>query len=177
MITSQDASDRQDQREDRRRIGDIAAPDPNMSSVAFFIGGASANQANLNISLAPRDKRTADQRRSGDQRACGPSSPSWSACRPSLQSRSGHQRRRPHRVRPSSNTPWPTPILTELNTWGPKLLTALRGLPELKDVSSDQQSQAAAVDQPDHRPPSRRPVRRQRPPTSTPPSTNSDRPG
>jgi len=35
--------------------------------------------------------------------------------------------------------------LDELNTWAPRLLSALQALPQLKDVSSDQQSQAGAV--------------------------------
>jgi HAE1 family hydrophobic/amphiphilic exporter-1 len=35
--------------------------------------------------------------------------------------------------------------LTELNTWTPKLLATLQAMPELKDVSSDQQSSASAV--------------------------------
>jgi HAE1 family hydrophobic/amphiphilic exporter-1 len=35
--------------------------------------------------------------------------------------------------------------LTELNTWAPKLLAKLQTLPELKDVSSDQQSKGGAV--------------------------------
>ena len=35
--------------------------------------------------------------------------------------------------------------LTELNTWTPKLLAALKKVPELTDVSSDQQSQGLAV--------------------------------
>ena len=35
--------------------------------------------------------------------------------------------------------------LTELNTWTPQLLASLQKLKQLKDVSSDQQSQAAAV--------------------------------
>jgi HAE1 family hydrophobic/amphiphilic exporter-1 len=35
--------------------------------------------------------------------------------------------------------------LTELDTWAPKLLALLRTLPQLKDVSSDQQSQGGAV--------------------------------
>jgi HAE1 family hydrophobic/amphiphilic exporter-1 len=35
--------------------------------------------------------------------------------------------------------------LDELNTWSPKLLAAMQALPQLKDVSSDQQSQGGAV--------------------------------
>jgi HAE1 family hydrophobic/amphiphilic exporter-1 len=35
--------------------------------------------------------------------------------------------------------------LVELNTWAPKLLAAMRTLPELRDVSSDQQSAGGAV--------------------------------
>ena len=35
--------------------------------------------------------------------------------------------------------------LDELNTWAPRLLAALQSMPQLKDVSSDQQSQGGAV--------------------------------
>ena len=35
--------------------------------------------------------------------------------------------------------------LDELNSWAPKLLAAMQALPQLKDVSSDQQSQGGAV--------------------------------
>ena len=60
--------------------------------------------------------------------------------------------------------------LDELNTWTPKLLAALPHLPQLKDVSSDQQSQARGR-QPDHRPRRRRAASASLRPTSTPPST------
>ena len=48
--------------------------------------------------------------------------------------------------------------LDELNAWAPRMLERLRSLPQLKDVSSDQQSARAAL-QPDHRPRRRRPLR------------------
>ena len=60
--------------------------------------------------------------------------------------------------------------LDELNTWAPKLLAALQALPQLKDVSSDQQSQGARG-QSDHRPRRRRRASASRRPTSTPRST------
>ena len=61
--------------------------------------------------------------------------------------------------------------IDELNDLGAKAVGGpCRRLPQLKDVSSDQQSQASAVNA-DHRPRRRRPVRHQCPPISTPPST------
>ena len=141
MITSQDASIGKTN-EKIQAIGDILRQDPNISSVAFFIGGASTNQANLNISLAPRDQRTLN----ADQVI--------SELRPKLAKLVGVQVFLQSRqdINVGGRTgqaqfqyTLADADLTELNTWTPKLLTGLRELPELKDVSSDQQSQAAAV--------------------------------
>ncbi len=43
------------------------------------------------------------------------------------------------------------PDIKELSTWAPRLVTALQALPELRDVSSDQQNQGLQTS-PDHRP-------------------------
>ncbi len=141
MITSQDASIGKTN-EKIQAIGDILRQDPNISSVAFFIGGASTNQANMNISLAPRDERAlnADQvvneLRPKLSRLVGVQVFLQSRQDINVGGRTG-QAQFQYTLADAD--------LGELNTWGPKLLTALRGLPELKDVSSDQQSQAAAV--------------------------------
>ncbi len=141
MITSQDASIGKTD-EKIQAIGDILRQDPNISSVAFFIGGASTNQANMNISLAPREAQALN----ADQviNELRPKLAKLVGVQTFLQSRQdinvgGRTGQAQFQYTLADSD------LDELNTWGPKLLTALRALPELKDVSSDQQSQAAAV--------------------------------
>jgi HAE1 family hydrophobic/amphiphilic exporter-1 len=141
MITSQDAAIGKTD-EKIQAIGDILRQDPNISSVAFFIGGASTNQANMNISLAPREARALN----ADQviNELRPKLAKLVGVQTFLQSRQdinvgGRTGQAQFQYTLADSD------LDELNTWGPKLLTALRALPELKDVSSDQQSQAAAV--------------------------------
>ncbi len=51
----------------------------------------------------------------------------------------------PASARRSINTRCPDSDLVELDAWAPKLLATLQTLPELRDVSSDQQSQGGAL--------------------------------
>ena len=76
---------RQDGTARSQQVGDVIAQDPDVAGVGILPRPASPNQANLNISLKPRDRAAAQQRRPDHQRACGPSSRKWSACRRVLQ--------------------------------------------------------------------------------------------
>ena len=141
MITSQDASLAKTD-EKIKAVADVMRQDPAITAIAFFIGGSSTNQANLSISLAPRDERdaTADQ----IVARLRPKLAKLVGVQTFLQSRQdinvgGRTGQAQYQYTLSDAD------LTELNTWTPKLLSTLRQLPELKDVSSDQQSQAAAV--------------------------------
>jgi HAE1 family hydrophobic/amphiphilic exporter-1 len=142
MITSQDASFTKT----KQKLQDVAkvlSQDPAVAGVAMFIGTTSTNQANLSISLKPKDsgrKATADQ--------------VIARLRPKLAELVGVQtflqasqdinvggrvgQAQYQYTLADSN-------LTELNTWAPKLLAALKSVPELTDVSSDQQSQGLAT--------------------------------
>src|ERR1019366_5786091 len=62
-VTSQDSSFAKLEQKIRAVAGVICA-DPDVASVAFFVGDGGANQANLSISLEPREsgrKASADQ--------------------------------------------------------------------------------------------------------------------
>ncbi len=142
VITSQDASFAKLS----AKIEDVAAvvkQDPAIEGLAFFAGGGGANQSNLNISLKPKDAgrtATADE--------------VIARLRPKLAGLVGVQvflqanqdinvGGRPGRAQYQYTLS--DADLGELNTWAPRLLAALKEIPQLKDVSSDQQSDAGAV--------------------------------
>ena len=141
MLTSQDASIAKTD-EKIQQVGRLIAADPAVTNVSFFIGGSSTNQANMNISLAPRDSRSAN----ADQiiTRLRPKLAKLVGVQTFLQSRQdinvgGRTGQAQYQYTLSDAN------LDELDAWAPKLLDAMRGLPALRDVSSDQQSQAAAV--------------------------------
>jgi len=141
LVTSQDASlDKTNAK--IAAVADVIRQDPDVASVAFFIGGASTNQANFNVSLTPREERKAN----ADQII--------GRLRPKLAKLVGVQAFLQSRqdINVGGRTgqaqfqyTLADADLTELNDWAPKLLATLKSLPELKDVSSDQQSNGAAV--------------------------------
>jgi HAE1 family hydrophobic/amphiphilic exporter-1 len=143
MITSQDASFTKT----KQKLQDVAkvlSQDPAVAGVAMFIGTTSTNQANLSVSLKPKDsgrKATADQvitrLRPKLAELVGVQTFLQAAQDINLGGRVG-QAQYQYTLTDSD--------LTELNTWAPKLLAALKDVRELTDVSSDQQSQGLAVD-------------------------------
>ena len=66
-------------------------------------------------------------------------------CNHGAEGHAGHQHRRAQLPRRSTSTPCPIRTCSELNDWAPKMLAAMRKLPDLQDVSTDQQSDGAAV--------------------------------
>ena len=142
MITSQDASFTKT----RQKVADVAnvmGQDPGISGFGIFVGQGSANQANMFIALKPKDSgRTA----SADQIIA--------RLRPKLAQLVGVQvflqasqdinvGGRPGQAQYQYTLS--DSDLTELDAWAPRLLAAMQSLPQLKDVSSDQQSQGGAV--------------------------------
>ncbi len=142
VLTSQDASF--DKISGKiQQVAKIICEDPDVDGVGFFLGSGNSSQANLNISLRTRD---AGRKRNATQII--------NELRPKL----GHlvgvrallQAAQDIRVggRPGQAQYQYTlsdPDLHELDSWGPKLVGAMQQLPQLVDVSSDQQSQGAAV--------------------------------
>jgi hydrophobe/amphiphile efflux-1 (HAE1) family protein len=143
MITSQDASFTKT----KQKLQDVAkvlSQDPAVAAVAMFIGTTSTNQANLTISLKPKDsgrKATADEviarLRPKLAQLVGVQTFLQAAQDINVGGRVG-QAQYQYTLADSD--------LAELDIWAPKLLAALKNVPELTDVSSDQQSQGVAVD-------------------------------
>jgi HAE1 family hydrophobic/amphiphilic exporter-1 len=142
MITSQDSSFTKT----RQKLQDVAkviSQDTAVAGVAMFIGTSSTNQANLSISLKPKSSgrtATADQ--------------VITRLRPKLAELVGVQTflQAAQDINVGGRTgqaqyqyTLADPDLTELDTWAPKLLAALKAVPDLTDVSSDQQSQGLAI--------------------------------
>jgi multidrug efflux pump subunit AcrB len=142
MVTSQDASFQKTS--DRlQAIGKIISDDPDVAEVHFNMGGNGNNQANFNVGLSAKDS---GRKASADQiiARLRPKLATVVGTQTFLQASQdinigARQARAQYQYTLSDGD------LTELNTWAPKMLVALQALPQLKDVSSDQQSSAAAV--------------------------------
>ncbi|HEY1898830.1 MAG TPA: efflux RND transporter permease subunit, partial [Steroidobacteraceae bacterium] len=142
MITSQDASFTKTKRK-VQDVGTVISQDPAVASVAMFIGSSSTNQANLSIALKPKAsgrKATADQvitrLRPRLAELVGVETFLQAAQDINVGGRAG-QAQYQYTLADSN--------FAELNTWAPKLLEVLKSAPQLTDISSDQQSQGAAV--------------------------------
>ncbi|HEX4180888.1 MAG TPA: efflux RND transporter permease subunit [Caulobacteraceae bacterium] len=142
MITSQDASfDKSAQKV--QMVADVLRADPDIAGVAINIGQTSTNQASMTISLKPKES---GRRSTPDQiiTRLRPKLGQLVGVQTFLQSRQdinvgGRTGQAQYQYTLADSD------LDELNTWAPKLLAALQELPQLRDVSSDQQSQAGAV--------------------------------
>jgi hydrophobe/amphiphile efflux-1 (HAE1) family protein len=142
MITSQDSSFTKTKQK-LQDVGNVLGQDNAVAAVAMFVGTSSTNQANLTISLKPKSsgrKATADE--------------VIARLRPKLAQLVGVQTflQAAQDINVGGRTgqaqyqyTLSDPDLTELDTWAPKLLAALKTVPELTDVSSDQQSQGLAT--------------------------------
>jgi multidrug efflux pump len=127
--------------ERQRAIAEIARRDPDVVSVASFVGAgtvnATVNSGRLYINLKPRDSRKAsanaimDRLRAATESVEGISLFMQAAQDVQIDSR-------------VSRTQYQYTLqdadVVELSEWAPKLLTALRNKPEVVDVATDQQS-------------------------------------
>ena len=142
LVTSQDASyDKTVQK--IGQVADIVSRDPDVNEAHFYIGQGGLNQANFNVSLKPKDE---GRKASADEiiARLRPQFAKLVGVQAFLQANQditvgGRAGRAQYQYTLSDAD------LSELNTWTPRLLDALKKLPEIKDVSSDQQSDAAAV--------------------------------
>ena len=142
VITSQDASFAKTA-EKIQQVADVVRRDPDVNESHFFIGNGGLNQANFVVSLKPKDagrKATADQVIARFR----PQFAKLVGVQAFLQANQdinvgGRAGRAQYQYTLADAD------LEELNAWTPRLLDALKKLPEIKDVSSDQQSAAAAV--------------------------------
>jgi hydrophobe/amphiphile efflux-1 (HAE1) family protein len=132
--------------ERQRQIAEIVRRDPDVVSVASFVGAgtvnATVNSGRLYINLKPRDNRKAsaseiiERLRSATESVEGISLFMQAAQDVQIDSR-------------ISRTQYQYTLqdadVTELEEWAPRLLAALRNKPELTDVASDQQSNGLQV--------------------------------
>jgi HAE1 family hydrophobic/amphiphilic exporter-1 len=142
VVTSQDSSFAK-LREKIAAVANVICADPDVATAGFFVGNGGSNQANMNIALRPRES---GRRVSADQ-IIGRLRPKLAALvgvQTFLQANQdinvgGRAGRAQYQYTLSD------PDLTELDAWTPRLLAALQGIPQIKDVSSDQQSKGGAV--------------------------------
>jgi HAE1 family hydrophobic/amphiphilic exporter-1 len=142
FVTSQDSSFAKTLQKSRD-VAAVVQQDPAVQGFGVFIGGGGVNQGNLFITLKPKDSgrtATADQvitrLRPKLARLVGVQTFLQAAQDINI---GGRASRAQYQYTLSDSD------LAELNAWAPRLTTALQGLPQLRDVSSDQQSQASAV--------------------------------
>jgi HAE1 family hydrophobic/amphiphilic exporter-1 len=142
FVTSQDASFGKAS-EKAAAVARVLQQDPGIAGFGEFVGGSSTNQGNLFISLKPKDsgrKATADQiitrLRPKLARLVGVQTFLQAAQDINVGGRAGRAQYQ-YTLADSD--------LDELNTWAPRMLAELQTMRQLRDVSSDQQSQASAV--------------------------------
>lgn len=142
VITSQDASFFKT-RSKVQQVAQVMSQDPDVAGFGIFVGGSSANQANMFIALKPKD---AGRSASADQiiARLRPKLAQLVGVQTFLQASQdinvgGRPGQAEYQYTLSDSD------LDELDQWAPRLLAAMQALPQLKDVSSDQQSQGGAV--------------------------------
>ncbi|HYY29885.1 MAG TPA: efflux RND transporter permease subunit, partial [Chthoniobacterales bacterium] len=124
----------------QRQVSDIVARDPDVQSVAAFVGAgtvnATVNTGRLYIVLKPRDKRksSADEIMARLQKATRniPGISLFMQSAQDLQIDTKVSRTQYQYILEDSSS-------QELAEWAPKLLDRLKKIPELSDVASDQQ--------------------------------------
>ncbi len=125
-------------------LGEVVRKDPAVDHVAMSVGGSgnALNTGRMFITLKPRDQRSA----TADQVIA--------RLRPQLAKVEGAalflQSAQDVRVGGrASRTQYQFTLqgsdLNELNEWAPKILTKMQGLPELRDVASDQQTEGTTL--------------------------------
>jgi HAE1 family hydrophobic/amphiphilic exporter-1 len=142
MLTSQDSAF--DRTKDKvQQVGNLIRSDPDVAGLGLFVGNGGANQANLFIALKPRDdgrESTADQiitrLRPKLAKLVGVQTFLQAAQDINVGGRAG-QAQYQYTLSDSD--------MDELNSWAPKMVAAMQKLPELKDVSSDQQTKGASL--------------------------------
>jgi HAE1 family hydrophobic/amphiphilic exporter-1 len=142
FVTSQDASFAKASQK-AEAVASVLRQDPGIAGFGMFVGGSSTNQGNLFISLKPKDsgrKASADQiiarLRPKLAQLVGVQTFLQAAQDINVGGRAGRAQYQ-YTLADSD--------LDELNAWAPRMLSALQTMPQLRDVSSDQQSQASAV--------------------------------
>ena len=141
VVTNQDASyARADGK--AQEVARILAQDPDVTEAGYNIGGSSVSNANITFALRTREE---GRRASTDEiiARLRPKLARVVGARALLQSQQditvGKGGRAQYQYTLSDGD------LDELNAWAPRLLAALEKIPEIKDVNSDQESDASSA--------------------------------
>ena len=136
-------------REKQRQLAQMVLDDPSIQTVTAFVGGSGpggggSNVGNMFIALKPVNERPG--RKSADQVIAGlrakltsvPGAALFLQAQQDIQV-GGRGSDAQYQYTLSDEN------LNELNTWAPQLLARMRTMPELRDVSTDQQDQGLAA--------------------------------
>ncbi|AVT82394.1 multidrug efflux RND transporter permease subunit [Rhodopseudomonas palustris] len=128
----------------QEQLGEIVMADPDVDSVAMFIGGSGTalNTGRMFITLKPRDERSASAQEI------------IARLRPKLEKVEGARlfmqaaqdvRLGGRPTRTQFEYTLQDANLTELNEWAPKVLAKMQSLPQLRDVATDQQTEGTTL--------------------------------
>jgi HAE1 family hydrophobic/amphiphilic exporter-1 len=142
ILTQQDSSFANTSRK-IEAVAKVLQQDTAVDAFGMFVGASSTNQANISIALKPKDsgrKASASQvierLRPKLAQVVGAQTFLQATQDINVGGRAG-QAQYQYTLSDSS--------LSELDAWAPKLLAALKTIPQIEDVSSDQQSQGGAI--------------------------------
>ncbi|MFT3941581.1 multidrug efflux RND transporter permease subunit [Rhodopseudomonas sp.] len=128
----------------QEQLGEIVMADPDVDSVAMFIGGSGTalNTGRMFITLKPRDERSASAQEI------------IARLRPKLEKVEGARlfmqaaqdvRLGGRPTRTQFEYTLQDANLPELNEWAPKVLAKMQSLPQLRDVATDQQTEGTTL--------------------------------
>jgi HAE1 family hydrophobic/amphiphilic exporter-1 len=131
-------------RKHQEELGQIVQNDPDVASIAMFIGGngAALNTGRMYITLKPRDERSASAQEIITR--LRPQFDKVEGARAYLQA-SQDVRLGGRATRTQFEFTMQDANLDELNEWAPKILAKMKTLPELRDVATDQQSEGTTL--------------------------------
>ena len=122
----------------QRQFVNIVLKDPAVQNIVAYVGGGATNNGFMSIQLKPRDERDASADeiidRLRDQLAVVPGATLYLQAFQDIRVGGRGANAQYQYTLESEN-------LSDLNAWAPRMFEKLKTLPELRDVSTDQQDQ------------------------------------
>jgi len=133
-----------DMKRHQEELGEIVQQDPDVASIAMFIGGGGSalNTGRLYITLKPRNERSSNAQQIIAR--LRPQVEKVQGARLFMQA-SQDVRLSGRATRTQFEYTLQDASLNELNEWAPKILNKMKTLPELRDVATDQQAQGTTL--------------------------------
>ena len=133
-----------DMKRHQEELGEIVQRDPDVASIAMFIGGGGSalNTGRLYITLKPRNERSSNAQQIIAR--LRPQVEKVQGARLFMQA-SQDVRLSGRATRTQFEYTLQDASLNELNEWAPKILNKMKTLPELRDVATDQQTQGTTL--------------------------------